>query len=134
MDAAHPDLAGQVIRQQSFLDPAAATAGSPVDRLRHGPAVAGVIAALANNRQGIVGIAPAAHLFAMNACWPDARDTTRSMCNTFTLAKALAAAIDARVHIINLSPAGPADLLLTRLVNHAMQRGIIVVGAAAADE
>ena len=130
VDAAHPDLAGRISRQQSFLDPAAAAAGTPIDRVRHGTAVAGVIAAVANNQQGIVGIAPAAHVFALNACWP-ALDVGRSMCNTFTLAKALGAAIEIRADIINLSLAGPPDRLLTRLVNQALQRGIIVVGAAA---
>jgi hypothetical protein len=130
VDSTHPDLAGRISRQQSFLDPVAAAAGTPIDRVRHGTAVAGVIAAVANNQQGIVGIAPAAHVFAFNACWP-AADPGRSTCNTFTLAKALVAAIDIRADIINLSLAGPSDRLLTRLVNQALQRGIIVVGAAA---
>lgn len=129
VDTAHPDLAGRIKRQQSFLDPATAAAGHPLDRVRHGTAVAGVIAAVANNQQGIVGIAPAANLYAFNACWPGPR-SDRAMCNTFTLAKALAAAIESRANIINLSLAGPSDLLLTRLVNQALQRGIIVVGAA----
>jgi subtilisin family serine protease len=129
VDATHPDLAGRIKRQQNFLDPAASAAGSPIDRVRHGTAVAGVIAAVANNEQGIVGIAPSANLFAFNACWPGP-ELGRSVCNTFTLAKALAAAIEIRAHIINLSLAGPSDMLLTRLVNQALQRGIIVVGAS----
>jgi subtilisin family serine protease len=131
VDAAHPDLLGRVSKQQSFLDPSAAASGNLLDRVRHGTAVAGVIAAVADNQQGIVGIAPAAHLYALNACWPGA-EAGRSLCNTFTLAKALAAAIEARADIINLSLAGPVDGLLTRLVKQALQRGIIVVGAAAA--
>jgi subtilisin family serine protease len=128
VDTTHPDLVGRIKRQQSFLDPATAAAGSPVDRVRHGTAVAGIIAAVANNQQGIVGIAPSASLFALNACWPGL-EAGQSICNTFTLAKALAAAIELRANIINLSLAGPSDLLLTRLVNQALQRGIIVVGA-----
>jgi subtilisin family serine protease len=129
VDAAHPDLVGRIKRQQSFLDPGTAAAGNAVDRVRHGTAVAGIIAAVANNEKGIVGIAPSANLFALNACWPGP-ELRRSICNTFTLAKALAAAIEIRANIINLSLAGPPDLLLTRLVNQALQRGIIVVGAA----
>jgi subtilisin family serine protease len=133
VDVAHPDLRGRVTRQQSFLEPAALAASNPQQRAQHGTAVAGVIAAVANNWQGIVGIAPAATVHAWNACWPDAGNTGRSFCNTFTLAKALAAAVDNSAHIINLSLAGPSDPLLTRLVKHALRRGVIVVGATAGE-
>ena len=68
VDASHPDLAGRVVKQENFVD------GSKSGRDRHGTAVAGVIAAVENNSQGIVGIAPAARLYAMRACWPAPRD------------------------------------------------------------
>ena len=50
-------------------------------------------------------------------------------CNTFTLAQALSAAIEAHADIINLSLSGPSDPLLTRLVQRGMAGGAIVVGA-----
>jgi len=123
IDTTHPDLAGRVVRQENFVD------GSKSGRDRHGTAVAGVIAAVENNSLGIVGIAPAARLYSMRACWPAAGDDARAVCSTLTLAKALAAAIEARMDIINLSLAGPSDPLLTRLVEVGLQRGVVFVGA-----
>jgi hypothetical protein len=124
VDASHPDLIGRVARQDNFVDGSAATL-----RDRHGTAVAGVIAAVENNSHGIVGIAPAARLHAMRACWPAPQDDARAMCSTLTLAKALTAAIESRVEIVNLSLTGPADPLLTRLVQVGLRRGVVFVGA-----
>jgi len=124
IDATHPDLAGRVIMQRNLVD------GAPTPAERHGTAVAGVIAALDNNRVGIVGVAPGASLLGLKACWSQSSDgATASVCNTFTLAKALAAAVEADSDIVNLSLAGPADPLLERLVNYGAKRGVIYVGA-----
>jgi hypothetical protein len=127
VDATHPDLAGRVAKQENFVD------GARNARDRHGTAVAGVIAAVENNSQGIVGVAPAARLYAMRACWPEPRDDASAVCSTLTLAKALAAAIEARMDIVNLSLTGPADPLLTRLVDVGLRRGVVFVGATPAN-
>jgi Subtilase family len=124
IDASHPDLVGRVAKQDNFVDGSKAAL-----RDRHGTAVAGVIAAVDNNRHGIVGIAPAARLYAMRACWPAPKDDAGAVCSTLTLAKALAAAIESRIEIVNLSLTGPADPLLTRLVQVGLQRGVVFVGA-----
>lgn len=124
VDASHPDLAGRVAKQENFVDD-----GKAVPRDRHGTAVAGVIAAVENNSQGIVGVAPAARLYAMRACWSAPRDDSRAVCSTLTLAKALAAAIEARIDIVNLSLTGPSDPLLSRLVEVGIGRGVVFVGA-----
>lgn len=125
IDASHPDLAGRVVKQENFVDGAKINA-----RERHGTAVAGVIAAVENNSQGIVGVAPAARLYAMRACWPAPRDDSRAVCSTLTLAKALAAAIEARIEIVNLSLTGPPDPLLSRLIDVGLRRGVVFVGAS----
>lgn len=124
VDATHPDLVGRIVKQENFVD-----GSKSATRDRHGTAVAGVIAAVENNSQGIVGIAPAARLYALRACWPAPQDEARAMCSTLTLARALAAAIEFRIEIVNLSLAGPADPLLTRLVEAGLRRGIVFVGA-----
>ena len=126
LDAAHPDLQGRVVSQRDFVGPAhpAGAAGE-----RHGTQMAGVLAAVANNRVGIVGVAPQAQLLALRACWEIANPPGAARCDSFTLARALGAAIAADPDIINLSLGGPADPLLARLADYAMQRGIIVVGA-----
>lgn len=128
VDSAHPDLAGRIAERRNFVDDDDWT----FNHDRHGTAVAGVIAADSNNRIGIVGVAPEARLYVYKACWQLAGAHEGAACNTFTLAKALAAAIDARVQIVNLSLSGPEDSLLTRLVARGQQQGIIFVGAASA--
>src|SRR5271170_1737434 len=91
VDGAHPDLSGRITRTSSFIT---ARARQPSD-LRHGTAMAGIIAAVANNHVGIVGIAPLARLEVFEACWQLGPANDAAACNTFTLAKALAAALAA---------------------------------------
>ena len=120
----HPDLQGRIDAQRNFVD--ADARQFQLDR--HGTAIAGVIAANANNGVGIAGIAPEARLLALKACWQlhDGRDDAR--CNSFTLAQALASAVELRAKIINLSLTGPPDPLLAALAERAMREGIIIVG------
>jgi subtilisin family serine protease len=131
VDAAHPDLAGRIVRTHSFL----ATRTSRAALLRHGTAMAGLIAAVANNHIGIVGIAPQAQLEVFEACWQLQPGSDAAACNTFTLAQALAAALASGAPLINLSIAGPADPLLAALVQSGLRHGVTFVGAASgADE
>ncbi|ANB18993.1 S8 family peptidase [Dokdonella koreensis] len=124
VDVGHPDLRGRIALERDFVgDPDA-----PAAEDRHGTQVAGVIAAVANNRIGIAGVAPDAHLYAYRACW-STPDGAAARCNSFTLALALDAAIGASARIINLSLGGPADPLLEQLARHAIEHGAIVVGA-----
>jgi subtilisin family serine protease len=80
-----------------------------------------------------VGVAPEASLLALKACWQLYADRDDARCNSFTLAQALASAIELHAHIINLSIVGPTDPLLAALINKAQNSGIVVVGAADAD-
>jgi subtilisin family serine protease len=126
VDAAHPDLHGASVRSHSYLDNAVSAAS-----LRHGTAMAGLIGAVANNHIGIVGIAPRAQIEVFEACWQLAPGNDAAACNTFTLARALAAALASGAPLVNLSVAGPADRLLTALVQAGLKRGVTFVGAAA---
>jgi hypothetical protein len=126
IDFEHPDLAARVIARSNFVD----DDDRQFKRDRHGTAVAGVIAAVANNGIGIVGVAPESRLLALKACWQQ-RQAERAVCNSFTLAQALEAAIVAHADVVNLSLAGPSDPLLTRLVSQGMAQGMLFVGAAA---
>jgi len=128
VDANHPDLHGRIAHAQSYVT---APASSPGASLRHGTAVAGIIAAVANNHIGIVGIAPLAQLEVFAGCWQLAPESDAAACNTFTLARALAAALASGAPLVNLSLAGPADPLLEALVKAGLKRGITFVGAAA---
>lgn len=127
-DMRHPDLPGNIIAR-NFVD-------NDTDAFQedaHGTAVAGVIAAIPNNGVGIAGIAPDVRLLLYKACWRVSATGTKAACNSFTLAQALSAAIEAHADIINLSLAGPIDPLLTRLIDRASAAGIIVVGAVPPD-
>ncbi len=124
----HPDLPTNILTRNFVDHDDRAFSGDA-----HGTAVAGVIAAVTNNGIGIVGIAPDARLLLFKACWRADGAVTRAQCNSFTLAQALAAAVEARADVVNLSLAGPKDPLLTRLVSRALDAGIIVVGAVPPD-
>jgi subtilisin family serine protease len=121
VEAQHPDLAGQVAFSGNYVDDKAAPAEG------HGTAIAGVIAARADNGAGIAGIAPQARLLALRACWQAAPDQT--LCTSLGLAKALYAAIQQGAHIINMSLGGPDDRLLALLLDQAQARGASVVAA-----
>jgi hypothetical protein len=126
VEANHPDLAGQVAVSENFVSDRS-TAPE-----QHGTAVAGVIAAKADNGVGIAGIAPGARLLALRACWqqPGAPGkTSGTVCDSLSLAKALSFAITHSAQVINLSLSGPPDILLGKLVDAALSRHITVVGA-----
>lgn len=125
VDAMHQDLAGRIELQRDFVTGSSSAANAD----RHGTEVAGVIAAVANNGLGIVGVAPAARILSYRACWPALAGASAARCNTFTLAQALGAAIASGAPIINLSLGGPSDPLLEELLGYAVKRGAIVVGA-----
>jgi subtilisin family serine protease len=127
VDTRHPDLHGRIAGTRSFVDVPATSPAS----YRHGTAMAGLIAAAANNHIGIVGIAPLAKLEVFEACWQLQPDSDEAVCNTFTLAKALVAVLDSGIPLVNMSIAGPSDPLLSALIQAAMKRGVTFVGAVA---
>src|SRR6266567_8405924 len=123
----HPDLRGRVAVARNFVD------GRGNLAEMHGTAVAGIIAARADDGLGIAGIAPEARLLALRACWPAATSGEIAFCSSFTLAKALQFALEEKAQVINLSLGGPRDRLLERLLDTALSRGVTIVGAANPD-
>jgi subtilisin family serine protease len=132
VDSKHPDLRDRIAGSRSFV-PTNSPTPPVAASYRHGTAMAGLIAAVANNKVGIVGIAPLAQIQVFEACWQLTANADAATCNTFTLAKAIAAAIDAGIPLVNMSIAGPADPLLSALVQSGLKRGMIFVGSAADD-
>jgi hypothetical protein len=125
VDLSHPDLFGRVAGASDFVD----DKEGPQPAERHGTAMAGVIASDRDNGIGIVGVAPGVEILALRGCWALAPGGAEAACSSFTLAKALAFAVTARPHVINLSLGGPRDPLLERLVRAALAKGIVVVAA-----
>jgi subtilisin family serine protease len=128
VDIKHPDLKGRIRGVHDMLDDSVAALGGD----RHGTEVAGIIAAVGGNNLGIVGVAPKARLSVYQACWHPAGKST-AHCNTFTLAKALAALIDTDIRVINLSLGGPPDPLLELLLMALLRQDRIVVVAMPPD-
>ena len=126
VDAKHPDLRGQVSETRNFIS------GVASEPARHGTAVAGVIASVAGNQRGIVGVAPGARLLAYQACVQRNADG-RGTCTSFSLARALDHAITVGSDVLNLSLGGPPDPLLERLLGEAIGRNIVVVAARGDD-
>ncbi len=125
VDRSHPDLAASLAMVKDFVE----TGDRPGAAAElHGTAVAGVIASAANNGIGTVGVAPAARILALRACW-EAGEDAAGTCNSFTLAKALAFVADRRPDVVNLSLAGPRDPLLERLLRAILDGGVAVVTA-----
>ena len=125
VDAGHPELSRQIERSRDFVSE---HRGANVGAI-HGTAMAGIIGAAANNGSGIVGLAPDARLWALQACEQVQRHSSRARCDSFSLARALSFAVDQGIDVINLSLSGPRDPLVERLVAAALDRGLIVIAA-----
>lgn len=122
VDARHPDLSGRIATIRDFVGTPAADAPEV-----HGTGVAGIIAADANNRMGIAGIAPGARLMGLRACWQ--RSLSATVCDSLSLARALVFAVENGAQVINMSLTGPDDLLISRLIGAAQRRGAAVVAS-----
>ncbi len=124
VDVAHSDLAGRVTLSKNFVGKTTDEAYAEV----HGTAVAGVIAARADNGQGIVGVAPEANIVALRGCW-QSEHSQKGQCNSLSLAKAIDYAVTHNIHILNLSLQGPHDPIIERLLERALKQGTVVVAA-----
>lgn len=125
VEIGHPELDGRIALARNFVNRGAATFTRDV----HGTSVAGVIAAVANNALGIVGVAPDAEILALKACWPTDVASSASRCNSYTLALALDFAIGEEIEVLNLSIGGPEDPILARLLEEAIARDVVVVAS-----
>ena len=121
IDARQSDLQGAVVGGANFVDPAA----PPIDDHGHGTAVAGIIAARSNNKQGMTG-----------ACWlcmlmpVKVLDKTGSGDDT-TIASGIVWAADHGARVINLSLGGPGTTPeLAAALAYAAHKGVVVVAAA----
>ncbi len=126
LDGNHPALRGKVLEQIDMT-------GKGFTPDTHGTLLAGIVAAEPNNGIGISGVAPRTEILAVKACQPQAPQAVEAECWSLTLARGLDFAIQKAARVINLSLGGPKDMLVTRLVDEAVNRGSVVVAAAGND-
>lgn len=117
--ASHPDLQGQL---EPGLDAVDGT--NPADGHGHGTHVSGTIVAIANNRIGIAGLAPAAKVLPVKVLGAD------GVGSNATIAHGLELAVARGAKIINLSLGGGDSTTLARAVRQAQAAGALVIAAA----
>jgi subtilisin family serine protease/subtilase family serine protease len=131
IDYTHPDLAPNYLGGRNFVAPGT----NPFDDQGHGTHVAGTIAAALNNltgnpadEEGVVGVAPNAHLLAYKVC--DASGN----CDDFAIQQAIAQAIVDGAKVINMSLGGSEySQSLNDAVQAAWNAGIVIIAGAGND-
>ena len=127
VDTEHADLKNKIAGHKDFT-------GRGYGAEIHGTLIAGIIAAEADNKVGISGIAPGAKVLSLKACHPHSPQAVRAQCWSSALAKAVDFAIEKKAQVVNLSVGGrKEDKLLTRQVEAAVSHGRTVVAAAGND-
>ena len=118
----HPDLVGNLDADgYDFGD----NDSNPDDLLGHGTAVAGIIAASANNGVGVAGIAPGARLLPLKVS-----EASTDLFTHETVAQAVDYAVTKGVRVINLSLTFSAPTERLRLsIQDALDRGVAVIVA-----
>ncbi|MEB4593507.1 S8 family serine peptidase [Candidatus Thiothrix sp. Deng01] len=99
--------------------------GDALNRL-HGTEVAGILI----SRNSLIGIAPDALLVAISAFSTNPNNPDERRSNSGLIAKALEIAMQKNVQVLNLSFEGHSDPLVDRMVEAAVQKGIVVVASA----
>lgn len=118
VDATHPDLAGALV-------PGTNTA-TGTDIGTHGTAVAGVIAARADNGIGGAGMAPAAKVMPVRVC--------DGSCASGAVARGILWAADHGADVINMSLAGPGYSDVTAAaIRYALSKNISVIASSGND-
>ncbi len=122
VDGSQPDLAGAVLPEIDLVDAGEATAG---DDNGHGTAVAGVIAAIANNGLGGAGVCGACSILPIKVMGSNGNG------DLATVAAGIVRAADMHARVIDLSLGGPVGLdALQQAVAYAQSKGALVVAAA----
>lgn len=121
VQATHPDLKGRVLKGYDFIG----GDRSANDSNGHGTHVAGIVAATANNKRGIAGLAPSARILPVRVL------DSAGNGNTLTVARGINYAVRKGADVINLSLAGTqSDVHIEAAVRNAIRRGVVVVAAA----
>lgn len=117
----HPDLKGNLVSGYDVINPGTA----PYDENGHGTHVAGIIAAVANNKRGVAGLAPKAAVMPVRVLDRSGTGATDDVARGVTWAAGRGA------KVINLSLSSDvSDPALEKAITYAQQKGAVVVAAA----
>ncbi|MFY0543625.1 S8 family serine peptidase [Brevibacillus sp. H7] len=123
VDAGHPDLAGRVLPGFNTLD----NSTNWTDDNSHGTHVAGIIAAHADNEEGIAGVAGKENVKILPIKVLD----ERGWGTTLSIAAGVDKAVEMGADIINMSLGGPGrSKLLEESIKNATDKGVLVVVAS----
>jgi subtilisin family serine protease len=121
VDPAHPDLAGALLPGRNFVDESADTS----DPFGHGTAVAGILAARANNGLGGAGVCWNCTLLPLRVLRPEGYALKT------TMARAVDYAVDHGAAVINISLYGETrNGFLHDAIRRAREAGVLVAAAA----
>lgn len=121
INESHPDLAGKVVDRKDFTTSVSGTN----DVYGHGTHVAGIVAAVTNNNDGVAGVCPGCTLLNGKVL-----DDNGSGAYSW-IANGIIWAADNGAKVINLSLGGPTkSTTLENAVNYAWNKGVVVVAAA----
>jgi serine protease len=124
VDATHPDLAGQVLPGCRFLNGSSTGQLGANDDHGHGTHVAGIAAAVTNNRRGISGAAPGARILPVKVL--DAKGSGY----TSNIANGIVFAANNGADVINMSLGGNSNSgAIAAAVAYARTNGVTVVAA-----
>ncbi|HEX3245914.1 MAG TPA: S8 family peptidase [Chloroflexota bacterium] len=121
VDRDHPDLAPNLLSGFDFVndDP------DPSDDGTHGTHVAGIIAAVGNNGEGVTGMAPRSRVLPVKVL------DSQGLGPDVAVAKGIIYAVEQGARIINVSSGTPfPSLALKEAVEYADRRGALIVAAA----
>ncbi|HEY7148436.1 MAG TPA: S8 family serine peptidase [Gaiellaceae bacterium] len=121
VDASHPDLKGALVPGRDIVNGDA----DPKDDNGHGTAVAGVVAARANNAAGVAGACWRCSVMPVKVLGSDGTGTTSNV------AAGIIWAVDHGARVINLSLGAPGTTqALSDAVSYALARDVVLVAAA----
>jgi hypothetical protein len=124
VDLEHPDLKGNLLPGINLIDPGA----PPQDDNGHGTNVAGVIAAVSNNKQGISGLVWKAQIMPIKALEANGRGDEDK------LGEGIRYAVDQGVKIVVLSVGlYPSSPYMRDVVQYAEDNGVLLISASGND-
>lgn len=135
IDDNHPDLIGRILMQEDVVE----NDGKADDDDGHGTHVAGIIAASADNGEGVAGIAPGIQLIAVDVFgWytveEDGQYHNEFIAYTSEVIEGITYAVNNGANVINMSLGGYGnDPALKTAVDNAVNAGVVCVAAAGND-